>query len=209
MARAIAREVLERSATRPRELTLTGQLVVIVNEGPLPARLSEFLCMYPNVVQAMVGHFSFGEVLYRVKPNLGGLNPDLAVGTFMGTSGSLHWQHFLFCPAEGSFFADSAPTGALKQAIDKLEHFEKWKWLPDNRTQEMKDLGVDDLGRHEGIILVGRRDHFCDSDRQIIRSFRERDIYIRSYDWLIEACIYVDPARNAERGSTVHAEESL
>jgi hypothetical protein len=205
VVQAIAHEVLERSATRPRELTLSGQFVDILSEGPLPGKVSEFLTIYPNVVGHMVGHSGYSiwsDFMFRVQSDLGGFKPDLSVGDILGTSGEWKWRHFLFCPAEGLYFTGSRPTGVLKEAIEKIDHFQGW--LTDNEPQARKDLGVPEWGSHEGIIVVGRRDRFSQSDRQSIRSFRNRGIHIRSYDWLIDACVRVDPSRSAERRALDH-----
>jgi hypothetical protein len=149
------------------------------------------------VLSAALGHFGLfpDETLYLERPDLGEFSPDLAVGNFMRTPGVWHWQHFFFCPVEGPFFDQGSPAGALKQAIEKLQHLQGW--LSNHMTEAVKSLlPADGRGRedradprhHKGIILVGRRDCFSEGDREGIRSLKDLGIEVRSYDWLVEAC---------------------
>jgi hypothetical protein len=58
----------------------------------------------------------------------------------------------------------------------------------------MKERGWEvNLG--EDFILAGRRHELSESERLMLREFNESlgsDLTIRSYDWIIEACVRMD-----------------
>ena len=129
VARTIAQAVLEEGArSRPGGANLASQFVGILNQGPSPENVVAFLTTYRKVLPTALGHFGLSSELgiYRVWPDLGHFQPDLAVGNLISTAGEWGWRHFFFCPVEGPFFERGIPTGALKQAIEKLEHLQGW-----------------------------------------------------------------------------------
>jgi hypothetical protein len=191
IAQMIAQVVLESGAIRPGSATLASQFINIANQGPEPLNVSTFLRTYPTVLETALGfNYSLGS-LYKVRPDLGGFCPDLSVGVFEGTSGGSDWWHCCFSPAKGHFFNKGTPAGELGIAVNGIERV--LKWLTEHCDDAERILGMDpsEQGRHNGLILVGRRDALSDTDRKGIVALKSRGLDVHSYDWLIEACIAV------------------
>ena len=87
----------------------------------------------------------------------------------------------------GEDLHDKARTG--------VSQIKNWReWIADNLELARRPIAEDGLGlagirpRDAGLVLVGRRQSLYDDPRNVRRQLREdARIYVRTYDWLIEA----------------------
>jgi hypothetical protein len=91
--------------------------------------------------------------------------------------------------------------GKLSEIIERQTSLQQWL-VPHAAEAPTYLLGADnevhpDQHYHECLIVAGRRDRLSRVERTGIKGCRDRGVEIRTYDWLIEACVTVDRARSS------------
>ena len=181
-----------------------------LKDGPNPLALSAFLKSYPKVLAtALGGYFKEPTIDGEKSPfdfnpgDLGGFQSDLSVGLMVNTTPTFEWRHLVFCGAYGQLFIEGTANGDLSWSIKSIKEFGAWRRMvceSGQRDSQSHSIDVSPEGRmfshrdrHECIVLAGRREHLLGEDCECIEILRSEGIFIRSYDWLLDAWDKIRP----------------
>ncbi len=204
VSRAIAEAILEAGReSGSQRLGLAAQLIGILEQGPRSVDISGFLDTYRAVLPAALGRFNDRHAKYVHVPDYGEASPDLTVRYQI-----FHYAHIearvdlIFCPADDLTIENDVARGALALALERMKRLRR-------RSKVSRSKDRDFRGRtYFQFILAGRRDRLSDQARNGLRKLFTPDLEVRTYDWLIEACVAVEMTREAEEKAAREAREA-
>ncbi len=169
--------------------TLARMFVKLLQAGPIAEDIAEFLRYHRKILTSAFGWADVGQLVFSAKEGY----------TFFGVKGytarTITVYGLAFGPSCGPLFKDSCPVEWLGDLIECV------------KTSNLQNVAFSrepgwDIEYERTVILAGRRDDFSNDDqaslRQLNKLLDENGIKVRSYDWLIDACLQI---QGRERGS--------
>jgi hypothetical protein len=193
---AVAAEIIDivlyRASNSPSTLfpSLTRRLVQSIGHGSPSPAVIDFLRQHERILTSALHATEIVHGDIESSPSNDELL-KLYVGTPVYTIMSLPICCLAFGNSSGPLFQNGGqPVLWLERMVRQLKE-------PDERLSLfnfMKERGWEvNLG--QDFILAGRRHELSESERLMLREFNESlgsDLTIRSYDWIIEACVRMD-----------------
>ena len=183
VAREIA-EVVRRGDDAIARGGLTAQINALIEQGPDPPRLSFVLQIYPQVVAELLG-VGIGNLSVAGGRNIAGHHVDLEASIHRPSGWEGYDCHyFLFGPA-ATDERDGAIDPRVVTAVETLRSVQT----------ALESLDASDSSRddsHTGIVLASRRSLIGRAQKELRRDLGESRLAVRTYDWLLEACVKVD-----------------
>jgi Leucine-rich repeat (LRR) protein len=143
--------------------TLTGRFVKLLRDSnSSPTSLRDFVFHHPNIIEHAFGYYC----LQTISPETIKQQPSLLA----------HFQ-------AGDTFKVNSRNALI---------FAWWHTPVFKRVVEYADLAESNEW-NEAVIVSGRRHELNEIEKERIRDFNEASrLKLRSYDWLIDACLYLD-----------------
>ena len=167
-------------------LALEDALASAVDERPL----QEVLEKYPEILAYLVtGHYG----IYVIpRPKLGKeYVPDFLIAA--ETSNGLQWTLVeIESPTAALTISDGQHSSQLRKAIQQIIDWREW--LSNSANYARRSVADNGLGLPgiradaRGLIIISRADRSTTHSVNRMRELNDRNIEIRTYDWLVRAC---------------------
>ena len=172
--------------SRAAVLALQDALDTATDERPL----QKILERYPEILGYLpTGHHG----TYVIPQGMLGKEyvPDFLIAAY--TSAGLWWTLVeLESPAARLTIADGQPSKQLRKAIQQVNDWREW--LRDNSDYARRSTNENGLGLPgirddaRALIIISRDTEAKNPDKMRLRELGERNIEIRTYDWLVRNC---------------------
>lgn len=197
IAQVVVSTVDSPTTTTP---SLCRLLLRLIEENKSPEVVVNFLSSYPQIVRAAVGTVSDkDQIHWRV--NGGGHAIDCAIGRFQGTLGRFDWLFLRFASPQSDPINEGGDRDLeVLHAVQELVEFRCW--TASNLSAGRKLIGGLEADSF-GVVIAGRREKLTPGQSGALAVWNADLIgtRIRTYDWLIDACIHIDVTerRNHDR----------
>jgi hypothetical protein len=185
-------------ATVVQKKGITAALANLIEVGPKPDELADFLVLWPSILADCIDQRGVcGEGPYfATNPQLPPFN--LVSSVLRSTAGHIDWRCMLFLPSAPTTDDDGQLPHHLQQCAaairDANNDSHASATLLEPRESDREDFGIHYFSAN---VFYGRRDEITDTAKQYIRKFMEtRELQIMSYDRLLESSVrsgYDDP----------------
>ena len=167
--------VLYRTPDSPSTLfpTLTRLLVHSIEREPDASRLRDFLLAHTDILGRACGAYAIDLPIVNVAR---GDQVDIIVSVPLGTSGNVARYEVVLGPRSGAVFdRNGQPSHELATCVARFK----------------KPAKGPEYVRWAGIVCAGRRLLLSTEERSMLREYNKRGLEVRTYDWLIDACMEV------------------
>jgi hypothetical protein len=186
----LLRVILDRDRPGSYFPTVGRLLIELLDSDPEQSRITTFLRAHPQIVVRAFG--SDGGARLRWSPTLGGITPDICMGTEFPTTGRTEWGVVVLGrPTDPVVPFPDTPSPALSRALSQLEALRSW--IASNLAAARQVLPDIRSGFH-GVVVIGRRKRMTPEESEYLRDFGDLLVgtRIRTYDRLVDAALSID-----------------
>ena len=170
---------------------LAATLAGIVEGGPVPDAVAAFLTCNRTVLKRALGFNDYYD-MRTPSPQRSGLAVDLIAGGDTVRNITLRrWRYFRFLSAVADPNDPQTLATVVRDAreLDAMIRALPPRWSPDDPGGLVEDW------YHSAVVVVSRREQLQSEFRRAVLSQQTDRVRIRSYDWLLDACLAASPRR--------------
>ena len=187
--------VLYHAGDSPSTLfpNLTRRFVQLLRDAHSVADIRDFLIQHPKIIARALGKASW--TLSATPRMFGGRIPGLTSLLINHATFQETWTARLAFASTAARLSDEGATSSGSAGEGRAA-------LEAARTLLASEQGEWD----EGVIVAGRRNELSESDKGLLNAFNQAGgrVKVRTYDWLIDACVSAENESMSFRGSRIY-----